>query len=218
MFHPSGKNSTSTWQLSNQNPFLWRVYSSRLVRGRKCARLKHVVRVVSRLRNLSLFKGEKGRIFRVEKGPLNQKGFNNKMMHKTPLAQMLLTWILLSLVATTTAFECYTGNDDTMRSKQCPSFGAMKLDVCFKRTGDMSDDVQRGCFNSQIASFIIDDDKQDASKVEGCMNIPEKYGAGSICLCRSALCNGVQSHQSFHSIFLLVTTMTLLSLRYVSWT
>ena len=46
-----------------------------------------------------------------------------------------------------------------------------------------SNEVQRGCFNRAIATLITENESL------GCLEIPPKYGRGTICLCDAELCN-----------------------------
>ena len=52
---------------------------------------------------------------------------------KTLLPPLLL---LLSLLSVSQAFECFTGDQDILRRKQCPSFGEAFTDRCFKKIGE----------------------------------------------------------------------------------
>ena len=59
----------------------------------------------------------------------------------------------------------------------------------------------RGCFNSVIANVVINDGVE-GTVVEGCHPIPRRFGNGTICICKTNLCNsGMSSVHHKQTIF-----------------
>merc|ERR1711879_240754 len=111
---------------------------------------------------------------------------------KRRTSSLLLLLCLAFLAKAVQGFMCYTGDSDVLRRKACPNFS----DICFKKIPgphDRKGELQRGCFNSEIATMIT------GSGEVGCHNIPDSIGNGRICLCDTELCNSSHPTIGFSS-------------------
>ena len=66
-----------------------------------------------------------------------------------------------------------------------------------------SNEVQRGCFNRAIATLITENESL------GCLEIPPKYGRGTICLCDAELCNSATKTSTTTTTLTLATSLLL---------